>query len=141
MILLTSQGYFGSSRCHCSISQKTQAHEKTSTLWLYFGCAAQSSGACQLTVPTKLRTIDLVDCLTFARPKSAILAVPLDVIKMFDDLQSRCITDGFRLCRYSKPRAMSSIIHNYNMSIQIKTRKHWVIHTTLYNDGGETFRT
>jgi hypothetical protein len=63
-----------------------------------------------LTVPTRLRTIDRVDCFTFASPKSAIFAVPLAVMRMFDDLQSRWITDGLRRCRYSSPRAMSSII-------------------------------
>lgn len=100
--------------CHCNISQYTHAHEKTSTLWLYFGCATHNSGACQFTVPTRLRTIDLVDCFTFAKPKSAIFAVPFDVIKIFDDLQSRCMTDGFRVCKYSKPRAMSSIRLSWN---------------------------
>lgn len=90
----TSQGNFLFGKCHCSISQNTIAHENTSTLWLYLGCACHSSGACQLTVPTKLRTIDRVDCLTFANPKSAILAVPREVMRMLEDLQSLWITEG-----------------------------------------------
>lgn len=88
VVALTSQGNFLFGTCHWSISQYTMAHEKTSTLWLYLGCACQSSGACQLTVPTKLRTIDRVDCFTLAKPKSAIFAVPREVMRMLDDLQS-----------------------------------------------------
>ena len=108
----TSQGNFLVVACHWSISQNTIAQEKTSTLWLYFGCACQSSGACQFTVPTRLRTIDRVDCFTLASPKSAILAVPLAVMRILDDLQSRWMMDGFRVWRYSSPRAISSIICN-----------------------------
>jgi hypothetical protein len=33
--------------------------------------------------------MDLVDCFTFANPKSAIFATPLEVMRMFEDLQSR----------------------------------------------------
>lgn len=126
---LTSQGNFFVEACHWSISQYTQAHEKTSTLWLYFGCADQSSGACQFTVPTRLRTIDRVDCFTFASPKSAIFAVPFEVIRIFDDLQSRWITDGFRSWRYWRPRAMSSIIFNCIIKLDIvcaRTGIHYV---------------
>lgn len=94
-----------------------------STLWLYFGWGCHSSGACQLTVPTRLTTIDRVDCLTLASPKSAIFAVPLLVIKMLDDLQSRWMTEGLRSCRYWMPRAMSSAMLS-----------------TLWRDGGGTFR-
>ena len=111
----TSQGNFFSLTCHCSISQKTIAHEKTSTLWLYFGLGCQSSGACQLTVPTRLRTIDRVDCFTFARPKSVIFATPLEVIRILEDLQSRWMTDGFLVCKYSRPRAISSMMESYRL--------------------------
>lgn len=41
---LTSHGYFFSALCHWSISQKTIAHEKTSTFESYFGCAVHISG-------------------------------------------------------------------------------------------------
>lgn len=51
--------------------------------------------------------MERVDCFTFARPKSAILALPLAVIKMLEDLQSRWMTEGLRQCRYSMPRATS----------------------------------
>jgi len=112
---LTSQGYLGSGRCHWNISQYTIAHEKTSTLKLYFGCGCHNSGACQLTVPTKLLTIDRVDCLTLASPKSVILATPLLVMRILEDLQSRWMTDGLWLWRYWIPRAMSTIIHTYSM--------------------------
>ena len=54
-----------------------------------------NSGACQLTIPTRLRIIDLVDCLNFANPKSAIFATPLAVMRILEDLQSRCMIDGF----------------------------------------------
>lgn len=107
---IPSQGCFLTDKCHCNISQNTNAHEKASTLWLYFGCAVQSSGACQFTVPTRLLTMDRVDCLTLASPKSAILAVPRAVIRILDDLQSLWMMDGFRVCKYSRPRAISSIM-------------------------------
>src|SRR5712672_3581895 len=92
----TSHGYFLLGRCHCSISQYTAPPANTSTLWLYLGCGCHSSGACQLTVPTRLRTMERVLCFTLAKPKSAILATPFDVMRIFDDLQSRWMTEGFR---------------------------------------------
>lgn len=143
----TSQGNFLLGRCHWSISQNTMAQEKTSTLWLYLGCACQSSGACQLTVPTRLRTIDRVDCFTLASPKSAILAVPRMVMRIFDDLQSRWMTDGLRRWRYSKPRAISSIMANWTedgyilaqlaLSYEVGKKRR----TTLCSDGAGTLRT
>lgn len=111
----TSQGNLGLGRCHCIISQNTIAQEKTSTLWLYFGWGCHSSGACQFTVPTKLLTIERVDCLTFASPKSVIFATPLEVTRIFEDLQSRWITDGLCEWRYWRPRAISSIMQTFKL--------------------------
>ena len=139
----TSQGNFFVGACHWSISQNTIAHENTSTLWLYFGCACHSSGACQLTVPTRLRTIERVDCLTLARPKSAIFAVPFAVMRIFDDLQSRWMMDGFLVCRYSKPLAISSIIDSYSVALASHQNQGSISNklTTLCSEGALVCRT
>lgn len=53
--------------------------------------------------------MDRVDCFTLASPKSAILAVTLEVTRTLEDLQSRWITGGLCSWRYLIPRAMSSM--------------------------------
>lgn len=84
--------------------------------------------------------MERVDCLTLASPKSAILAVPRAVIRILDDLQSRWMMEGFRVCRYSRPRAISSIMLSYEANEIINQAQNGERLTTLCKEGVLMFR-